>query len=86
LKQIVVRGIPAEIEREIRREAKGKGMSLNKGLSSLLEETTGVKRKKSDREFLHHDPDHLSGVWTRKDAEKFGERLKVQRKIDEDLR
>ena len=85
LKQMTVRGIPAEVEREIKREARGKGKSLNKALISLLEKATGARGKSSSREFLHHDLDHLCGTWTREDAAEFGKNLKALRKIDGDL-
>jgi hypothetical protein len=85
LKQITLRGVPVEIEKMIKREAESKGLSLNKAFISLLGKTTGTKEKSQKRKFLHHDLDHLCGVWTKKEAEEFIETVAFQRTIDEDL-
>jgi len=84
LKQITVRGIPDEIEKIVKREAKTKGSSLNKAFISLLERATGIKTKEKKRT-LYHDLDHLFGVWTKEDASMFNKNLQLQREIDKDL-
>jgi len=85
LKQITLRGIPLEIERMIKREAEKKGLSLNKAFISLLEKTAGAKGNMRKGKPLHHDLDHLYGIWTRSEAEEFTRNVEFQRKIDEDL-
>ena len=85
MKQITLRGIPVEIERMIKREAQSKGLSLNKAFISLLEKTTDPKQKTHKRKSLHHDLDHLCGIWTKKEAEEFIKNVELQRSIDEDL-
>lgn len=85
MKQLTVRGIPDEVEKVIEREAKRKRKSKNKIVVSLLEQATGVKPGKSNRIALYHDLDHLSGLWSAKEAERFEKHLMKQRKIDEDL-
>ncbi len=85
LKQITLRGIPVEIERLIKREAERKGMSLNKAFIALLEKTTGTKEKVQKKKALHHDLDHLCGIWTKREAEEFTRNVEFQRRIDEDL-
>ena len=85
MKQITLRGISVEIERMIKREAESKGLSLNKAFISLLEKTTGTKEKVQKRKSLHHDLDHLCGIWTKREAEEFIKNVKFQRAIDEDL-
>jgi len=85
LKQITLRGIPVEVERIIKREAERKGLSLNKAFISLLEKTTGIKEKAQKRKSLHHDLDHLCGIWTKREAEEFIKNVEFQRTIDEDL-
>jgi hypothetical protein len=84
VKQITLRGIPVEIERMIRQEAQSKGLSLNKAFVSLLEKTTGT-RKAPKRKTLHHDLDHLCGIWTKGEAEEFMRNVEFQRTIDEGL-
>ena len=83
LKQITIRGIPDEIAKIIKKEAKEKHLSINKALLSLLEKATGIKSK--SRKIIYHDLDHLFGVWSKKDAEIFEKNVKTQRKIDQDL-
>jgi hypothetical protein len=85
LKQITLRGIPAEIERMIKREAEREGLSLNKAFISFLERSTGTKKKAQKRSPLHHDLDHLCGIWTKREAEEFIKNVEFQRTIDEDL-
>ena len=83
MKQITIRGISNEIERIIKKEAKAKGLSLNKTFISLIEKATGIKKK--EKKTLHHDLDHLSGVWTKEEVSAFKKTMEFQRKIDEDL-
>jgi len=85
LKQITLRGVPVEIERMIKREAESKGLSLNKAFLSLLGMTTAAKEKSQRKNLMHHDLDHLCGVWTKREAEEFIKAVAFQRTIDEDL-
>ena len=85
LKQITLRGIPVDIERMMKREAERKGLSLNKAFISLLERAIGTKEKVQKRKSLHHDLDHLCGIWTKREAEEFIKTVQFQRTIDEDL-
>jgi len=85
LKQITLRGIPVEIERMIKKEAERKGLSLNKAFISLIEKATGTRAKMRKRKSMHHDLDHLCGVWTKRDAEEFTKNFEFQRTIDEGL-
>jgi len=85
LKQITVRGVPVEVEKMIKREAERKGLSLNKAFLSLLGKTTGAKEKSQRKKLMHHDLDHLCGVWTKREAEEFIKAVAFQRTIDEDL-
>lgn len=85
MKQITVRGIPVDIERMIKREAESKGLSLNRAFVSILEKATGTKEKVQKKRSLHHDLDHLCGIWTKSEAEEFTNSVEFQRRIDEDL-
>jgi hypothetical protein len=85
LKQITLRGIPVEIERMIKKEAERKGLSLNKAFISLVEKATGTKEKMQKRKSMHHDLDHLCGIWTKRDADEFTKNVEFQRTIDEGL-
>ena len=85
MKQITVRGVPVEVEKMIKREAESKGLSLNKAFLSLLGKTTGAKGKSQRKNLMHHDLDHLCGVWTKREAEEFIKAVAFQRTTDEDL-
>ena len=85
LKQITLRGIPADVERTVKREAEDRRLSLNKAFISVLEKATGKKEKVQKRKLLHHDLDHLCGIWTKREAEAFLKSIEFQRTIDEDL-
>ncbi|MBI4823819.1 MAG: hypothetical protein HY805_06280 [Nitrospirae bacterium] len=83
MKQISLRRIPDEIESLVKKEAKAKGLSLNKAFISLLERTTGIKTK--EKKTLYHDLDSLFGVWSKNEATAFNNSLQLQRRVDEDL-
>jgi hypothetical protein len=85
LKQVVVRGIPEQIARTIKREAERKGLSLNKAFLSILEKATGLKGAEKRKKALYHDLDRLSGIWTKAEADQFEQNLEFQRGIDETL-
>ena len=85
MKQITLRGIPVEIERMIKKEAERNGLSLNKAFISLVEKAMGTKEKMQKRKSMHHDLDHICGIWTKRDAEEFTKNVEFQRTIDEGL-
>ena len=80
---ITLRNLPPEVEREIRKQAKEKGISANKAVSGLLERQVGLRRRGNNKK--HHDLDHLFGAWTKKQSEAFDKALAEQREIDPDL-
>jgi hypothetical protein len=85
VKQITLRSIPDEIEAMVKKEAKAKGLSLNKAFIALLEKAAGVETKDRKKKALYHDLDNLSGVWSKNDAAIFNNNLQLQRKVDEEL-
>ena len=85
MKAITVRGVPPCLAKAIRREAAGKGLSINKTVISLLEGRTAVKERKQGRKTLHRELDRLAGSWSKKEAADFDKALAVQRTIDPDL-
>lgn len=83
MKQITLRGIPDKIKKAAQKEAERKGLSLNRAFISLLERTvSGTARKKK---VIHHDLDHLAGLWSREESAAFDKYLGAQRKVDEEL-
>lgn len=84
MKQITIRGIPAEIEKLVRKEAQKKGISINKAFLSLIEKTTGVRGAQKDKAACH-DLDRFFGIWTKAEASRFNDCLEKQRSIDDDI-
>jgi hypothetical protein len=85
LKQITIRGIPADVEKVVKKEAVRKKTSLNKAVVSLLEKAAGISEPEKKKQALHYDLDHLAGSWAKEEATEFDSALDVQRKIDEEL-
>jgi hypothetical protein len=85
VKQLTIRGIPDEVERAIRKEARQKGVSLNKAALAVLERAGGTHRRAAKRAHLYHDLDHLCGVWDKKQADEMERHVALHREIDEAL-
>ena len=86
MKQVTVRGLPREVEEMIKKEARSKGLSLNKAFVSVLARAAaGKKGGKNKKRNLYHDLDHLFGIWSKEEAAVFQRNLVIQRKIDEEL-
>lgn len=85
MKQMTIRGIPEEVEKIVKEEAKRKGISINKAFISMLESASGIKAKNRKKKVIYHDLDHLSGLWSDEEAEDFMKNLEGQRKIDDEL-
>lgn len=84
MKAITLRNLPPELTQIIRRKADERRASINKVVISLLENSVGVRGKKSGMT-LYHDLDALAGSWTRQEAAAFNRALTKQRAIDPDL-
>lgn len=76
---ITVRNLPPEVAKFIREKAHKEGLSLNRAVVQLLEEATGVKRTR--KPVVHHDLDHLFGVWSAEEADEFDRYLEEHRSI-----
>ena len=72
--QYTIRGVPAELERTLRRKAKLRKLSLNEVVLDELAVATGATLKKADFS-------DLAGQWTPDPA--FDEIIATQRRIDE---
>ena len=85
MKQLTIRGIPDEVERTIRKEARQKGVSLNKAALAVLEKASGVNRRSKSKRPSHHDLDHLFGIFNKTEAEVLEKHIALHREIDEAL-
>lgn len=83
MKALTLRHLKPELARAIERKAHEAGTSLSGAVIVLLEQATGLAkaRKKS----LHHDLDHMIGLWSHEEARAFDKNLAQQRKIDPEL-
>jgi hypothetical protein len=81
MKQITVRGIAPEVEKQIRRKAKATGKSLNKVMLELIGGSTdpGKRGKKPAGTSLAK----LAGGWSENEAREFEESLRIFEEIDE---
>jgi len=85
VKQITIRGIPADVEKAVKKEAARRKTSLNKALVSILERGAGNIAPQKRSPVQYHDLDHLAGLWAKEEAAEFDKALDAQRKIDEGL-
>ena len=81
---ITLRNVPAAVLRAIRQRARAKGVSANRAVVGLLEESLGVASG-GRRKRRYDDLDALFGRWSSAEAARFESRLAGQRKIDEEM-
>lgn len=84
MKQFTVRGLPEGLERMIIKEAREKGISLNRAIISLLEKEAGTGKKPAKKK-AHRDLDHLFGIWRKGEGKEFEKNLEQQREVDKGL-
>ncbi len=82
--QLTVRGIDKDLHKEIKLNAKQRGLSVNKYVVELLREATGQFEPTSEI-VVYHDLDHLAGTWSAEEADAFEQLLLEQRQVDEEL-
>ncbi len=80
---ITLRKIPPNLQKVIQERANSEGLSLNKTVLRMLEESAGLRR--NVERVLHHDLDQLAGTWSAEEARAFDRALEEQRKIDPEL-
>jgi hypothetical protein len=83
MKVITLRGIDDDLSLALKKAAKREGISVNKKILILLQESLGLKKR--NRQRVHHDLDHLAGTWSPEDANEFIEKTKSFNQIDQDL-
>ena len=83
MKALTIRNIPPAVARRIERRAQESGLSLNRVVVRILEESAGIGHEKKPRR--HHDLDALAGSWTKENARAFDESLRDNREIDPEL-
>ncbi len=77
--QYTIRNVPKALDRELREEAKKRGMSLNEAAIDAIRRGLGI----TESEVEYSDMDDLIGTW--KKDKRFEQALADQDKVDEDL-
>ena len=83
MKSLSLRGIPEDLSENLRKLSQKEGISLNKTVLKLLEDSVGIKKKR--RLNLYRDLDDLAGTWSRKDEKEFKDKIHFFEMIDKDL-
>ena len=81
MRQITVRGIPGDLQREIQSRARANGESLNKSVIRRLKQAVGLDRPEKKK----RDLSALAGKWESGEAAEFERNVRVFEAIDEDL-
>ena len=86
MRQITLRGITDDIETVAQKQAKSKGVSLNKAFLSLLRK--GAEQQARASKVKSHSGSEFRqflGLWSEDEKAVFDESLKEQREIDKGL-
>ena len=81
MNQITIRNIPESVEKELRRLASDRRISLSKAAIILFQEALGFDPESGKK----RDLSCIFGKWDAKDAEEFERNTEIFRKIDEEL-
>lgn len=79
MKSITIHNLDDLLDRGIREKARFYGLSLNKTIKKLLEDSLGISDRKHDNKTLFED---LFGVWSKEDLREFERKTKNFEKID----
>jgi hypothetical protein len=79
--QLTLREIPPELEREIRRTARMRGLSINRTVKALLAEALGILPTSEKR----RDLSALSGTWSDAEAAAFESATEFFGRIDDEV-
>jgi hypothetical protein len=78
--QLTIRGLPPDFRRQLEREARKKGTSLNKLLLRKILPSSSNKEKGACADLLI-----LAGTWDSRRAQDFEEKIQDHRQIDKEL-
>lgn len=78
---ITVSNLPPAVAKAVKEKARQEKLSLNEAIVKLLEEATGGGSPQASKPVVHHDLDHLFGVWSKEEADEFDAFLREHRSI-----
>jgi plasmid stability protein len=81
MRQLTIRDIPDDLEKQIRKVARNRGKSINKTVRELLQEALGIGTQPEKR----RDLSELAGVWDAEEAREFDRAIAVFEQVDEGL-
>ncbi len=81
MKQLTLRQIPEEVEKELRQVASQNGTSLNHSAIAALRKGLGLELPARRR----RDLSRFAGKWTAAEADEFDENVQIFGQIDEEL-
>ena len=81
MNQLTLRNIPEDLEKEIRRIAEERGMSINKTVRELLYKALGIDMSSKKK----RDLSDFAGFWDEEEAKEFEEATKLFEEIDAEL-
>jgi plasmid stability protein len=84
MKTITVRGLDEIIAKNLKRMAGQNGKSVNQFVLDTLKERLGLKKEKKYT-VIHHDMDHLFGIWSENEFKRIQGNIDSERKIDKEL-
>jgi len=84
MKTITVRGLDETITKNLKRMAGQNGKSVNQFVLDILKERLGLKKEKKYT-VIHHDMDHLFGIWSENEFKRIQGKIDSERKIDKEL-
>lgn len=82
--RLTLRDIDGPLRAALEKEARRRGVSLNRAAIALLREATG-QTGESDLAEEAHDLDDLAGTWTAEEADELDAAVREQRQIDSEL-
>jgi hypothetical protein len=81
MKSITIHNLDDNLDLLIRKQAREKGLSLNKTIKYLLQKALGIKRdKKTDNIDDYRD---LFGIWDEKEYQQFEEKISEFEEVDQ---
>jgi len=84
MKTITVRGLDETSAENLKRVAKQEEKSVNQFILDTLKERLGLKKEKKYT-VVHHDLDHLFGIWSENEFKRIHEKIDSERKVDKEL-
>jgi hypothetical protein len=83
MKSITIHGIDDSLSELIKYRARSEGLSINKTIKKLLEETLGVKPRKKG--INRSDFEEFCGIWSESELAEFEENTKDLRNISHEF-